>query len=410
MKILHVNKFFDLHGGAEVYLQMLMATQREQGHEVHAFSTRSEKNVPTPDSKHFVERFSLDKREGAVKDATKALKYLWNIEAKREFTKVLEEIKPDIVHIHNIYHHLSTSILSPIYKRKIPCVQTLHDYKLACPNYRMFTEGSPCERCKGGKYLNAIKHQCLATGFLPNALAALEMGMTKTLQSYERTVRLFLCPSHFMQEKMQDWGEPSSKLRYLPNPTQFPAIAAPRGGGYLLYVGRLSPEKGLSGFLRAAARVPDLSIKLAGRGPEEPMLRALIKELAMENVEFLGFRAPSELTEIRRQAEAVVLPTLSYENASGALLEALADGIPCLATRIGGNPELVEEGRQGFLVKPGDIEDWVRVLTRFSETTKEQRDRMGEEGRKKIQAGRTWEQHVRKMEELYREAGGPSLC
>ena len=130
----------------------------------------------------------------------------------------------------------------------------------------------------------------------------------------------------------------------------------------------------------------------------------------MENVEFLGFRAPSELTEIRRQAEAVVLPTLSYENASGALLEALADGIPCLATRIGGNPELVEEGRQGFLVKPGDIEDWVRVLTRFSETTKEQRDRMGEEGRKKIQAGRTWEQHVRKMEELYREAGGPSLC
>lgn len=231
------------------------------------------------------------------------------------------------------------------------------------------------------------------------------MGLTKTLQSYERTVRLFLCPSHFMQEKMQDWGEPSNKLRYLPNPTAFAEAPAPRGGGYLLYVGRLSPEKGLDSFFRAASRVPATSIKLAGRGPEEPMLRALVKELKMENVEFLGFRAPAELADIRRQAEAIVLPTLSYENASGALLEAMADGIPCFATRIGGNPELVEEGRQGFLVKPGDIDDWERVIKRFNETSKEQRDRMGEEGRRKIRDGRTWEQHVVRMEGLYREAG-----
>lgn len=405
MKILHVNKFFDLHGGAEVYLQTLITAQRAAGHEVHAFSTNSEKNVPTGDSSYFVERFSLDRREGPVKDAKKAFRYLWNIEAKRAFTKMLDEVKPDIVHIHNIYHHLSTSVLSPIYQRELPCVQTLHDYKLACPNYRMFTEGAPCERCKGGKYFNAIKYQCLASGFLPNVLAALEMGFTKTVQSYERTVRLFFCPSRFLQEKMQDWGEPGSKLRYLPNPTDFPSVRASRGGGYLLYVGRLSPEKGLSGFLRAAAQVSDLTIKLAGRGPEEPILRALVKELGMDRIEFLGFRAPSELKEIRRQAEAVILPTLSYENASGALLEALADGVPCLATRIGGNPELVEEGRQGFLVKPGDVGDWVRVLTKFKQTSKEQRDRMGEEGRKKIQAGRTWEQHVKKMEELYREAG-----
>lgn len=405
MKILHVNKFFDLHGGADIYLQQLIAAQREQGHEVHAFSTKSEKNIPTPDSSYFVERFSLDKREGIVKDTKKALNYLWNVEAKREFTQMLNEVKPDIVHLHNIYHHLSTSILSPIQKRNIPCVQTLHDYKLACPNYRMFTGGAPCERCKGGNYSNAIKYHCLATGFLPNALAALEMGMTKTLQSYERTVRLFLCPSRFMQEKMQDWGEPSSKLRYLPNPTQLPETKASRGGGYLLYVGRLSPEKGLNSFLRAASHVPTVLIKIAGRGSEEAALKTLVTELGLRNVEFLGFRAPSELAEIRRQAEAIVLPTLSYENASGALLEAMADGIPCLATRIGGNPELVEEGRQGFLAKPGDVEDWARVIQKFLDTSTTQRDRMGEEGRRKIQDGRTWKQHVLKMEELYQEAG-----
>lgn len=406
MKILHVNKFFDLHGGAEVYLQQLMTAQREQGHEVHVFSTKSEKNVPIPDAKYFVERFSLDQREGVVKDAKKAANYLWNQEAKKELTRMLDEVKPDIVHLHNIYHHLSTSILSPIQKRRLPCVQTLHDYKLACPNYRMFTEGAPCERCKGGKYFNAVKHHCLAEGFLPNVLAALEMGFTKTRQSYERTVRLFLCPSHFMKEKMQDWGEPASKLRYLPNPTSLAPTPAPRGGGYLLYVGRLSPEKGIEGFLRAAARIPEVSIKLAGRGPQEASLRALVKELSLTNVEFLGFRAPSELVQIRREAEAIILPTLSYENASGALLEALSDGIPCLATRIGGNPELVEEGKQGYLVKPGDVDDWERVIKRFFVTPSEERNRMGDAGRAKIQAGRTWEQHVDQMIGIYREIKG----
>lgn len=406
MKILHINKFFDLHGGADIYLQQLIAAQRAHGHEVHAFSTRSEKNIPTTDSRYFVERFSLDEREGLRKDAKKALSYLWNQEAKASLTQMLAEVKPEIVHLHNIYHHLSTSVLAPIRERRLPCVQTLHDYKLACPNYRMFTEGAPCERCKGGHYTNAIKHQCLAAGFLPNALAALEMGLTKTFQSYERTVRLFLCPSRFMQEKMQDWGEPGSKLRYLPNPTMFPETEAPRGGGYLLYAGRLSPEKGLSSLLHAIARVPGIPLKLVGRGPEEPALRALVQELQISHVEFMGFRAPSELAEIRRDAEAVVLPTLSYENASGALLEALADGVPCLATRIGGNPELVEEGRQGYLVKPGDVDDWERVLRRFWATSSEERARMGQEGRKKIQEGRTWEQHLEKMEGLYREAIG----
>lgn len=406
MKILHVNKFFDLHGGAEVYLHTLMQVQRARGHEVHIFATKSDKNIPSADSKNFVERFQMDKKEGLAKDAQKALAYLWNKEAEQAMEKMLDEMKPDVVHVHNIYHHLSTSVLAPIRKRKIPCVQTLHDYKLACPNYRMFTQGSPCERCKGGKYLNAVKFQCLASGFLPNMLAALEMGMTKTRQSYEKTVRLFLCPSRFMQEKMQDWGEPASKLRYLPNPTDFPAEPAPRGGGYLLYAGRLSPEKGLEGFIRAIATLPELSLKIAGRGPEEARLRALVKELEVNHIEFLGFRAPAELATIRRLAEAAVLPTLSYENASGVLLEALAEGIPCLATRIGGNPELVEDGVQGYLVKPGDQADWVRILKLFMATSKERREKMGEKGREKIRASRTWEIHAGKMEELYKEAKG----
>ena len=405
MIILHVNKFFDFNGGAEVYMHGLMRYQEALGHEVHAFSTQSIKNLPSKDERFFVKRFDLSKREGLVTQAQIAANYLWNLEAQKAFGAMLDELKPDVIHLHNIYHHISTSILAEIRKRRIACVQTLHDYKLACPNYKMFTQGSVCERCKGGNYQEAIKNKCLSTSLAPNILAAAEMVMTKTVQSYERTVSVFLCPSQFMREKMIDWGEPSGKMRLARNPTDEIVEPAVRGGGYLLYIGRLSQEKGLESFLEAACLFPSVPVKLAGRGPLEPVLRAIVEKHGAKHIEFLGFVSPEDLVAIRHRAEALVLPTLMYENCSGAILEALASGLPCLVTRVGGNPELVEEGKEGFLVRPGDIEDWTRVLHRFMATPREVRDAMGQSGRQKIQARHRWDQHALEVVEAYRDAG-----
>ncbi len=404
MRILHINKFFDLQGGAEVYMHRLMEKQREAGHEVHAFSTRSARNLPSDDSKHFVTRFDLDKRESAAKDLQKAKNYLWNAEAKQEIEQLIAEVKPDVAHIHNLYHHLSSSVLAPLRAAKIPCVQTLHDYKLACPNYRMYTQGAPCERCKGGKYINAIKYNCLSAGLLPNVLAAFEMGMTKARQSYEKTIQFWLCPSHFMKEKMEDWSEPKDRMILAPNPAELASSSAARKGGYVLYAGRLSPEKGLSSFIRAAATMPELQVKIAGRGGEELGLKSLVRGLGATNIEFLGFQLPDDLALIRSRAEAIILPTLSYENCSTALLEAMADGLPCLATRIGGNPELVEDGVNGFLARPGDVEDWIHCLRRFLATTPEVRDKMGLAGREKIQNRHSWEGHLETVMETYDRA------
>ncbi len=404
MRILHVNKFFDLQGGAEVYMHRLIREETDRGHDVHAFSTRSEKNLPSRDERYFVTRYHLDRSDGALVDLKKAANYLWNVEAKRSFARMLDEVKPEVVHLHNIYHHLSTSILPEIRKRNIPCVQTLHDYKLAAPNYGMFDHGAPCERSKGGKYYNVILHRCLSPKLLANILAAVEMYFTKSRQAYESTVSLFLCPSRFMKEKMEDWGEPVGKLRYVPNPGELASEPATLGGGYLLYAGRLSPEKGLRSFLEAAVMIPELPVKIAGRGPEEESLRAFVASKGAHHIEFLGFQSPDVLTRLRRRAEALVLPTLSYENASTVILEALGDGVPCLATRTGGNPELVEDGVNGFLVKPGDVDDWVRALRRFQAVPFEARKVMGEAGRAKI-AGRTWKQHLELVLGCYREAG-----
>lgn len=405
MKILHVEKFFDLQGGAPIYMHEIARRQAEAGHDVHFFSTLSERNLPTTDSDYFVKRYDLRGNYSWPTKLKIAANFVWNVEARRSFARQLDDFKPDVIHIHNIYHHLSTSILSEIRKRKIPCVQTLHDYKLIAPNYGLFDHGAICERSKDGRYFEVIKHKCLSDSFLSNALAALEMYFTKTTQAYERTVNFFLCPSRFLMEKMIDWGEPKGKFRLVPNPAELADEPAPLGGGYLLFAGRLSEEKGLESLIRAAAELPEVPIKIAGRGPLDEKLRHLAKELGAHHIEFLGFLSPSALEPIRRRAEALVYPSIFYENASLSILESMGAGVPVLTTRIGGNPELVEDGVNGFLAMPNSVEDWKRTLRRFLATTPEIRLKMGEAGRDKIRKRHMWSAHLETVQAAYRDAG-----
>lgn len=285
-----------------------------------------------------------------------------------------------MVHLHNIYHHLSTSILTPIRRAGVPCVQTLHDLKLACPNYRMYTEGSLCERCKGGRYWEAVKHRCLWSTFLPNVLAAAEMGFTKVRQAYERTVRTFICPSQFMADKMIEWGEPPAKFTVVRMAMERRAPAS-RGGGYLLAVGRLSPEKGYEELIRVAARVPPVTIKIAGTGPLEDRLQSLIRS-TKANVELVGYKRGEELDALYRGADAFVASPVGYENAPLSVLDALGYGLPILATKIGGLPEMVDDGVNGYVVEHGNADAWVSTLKRFSDLTDDARAHMAQESQR----------------------------
>ncbi|MEK7655950.1 MAG: glycosyltransferase [Patescibacteria group bacterium] len=400
MKILHVNKFFDLTGGAEIYVHGLMKRQVEAGDEVHAFSTRSPSNLPSKDAFRFVKRYDLSRSDGASTDARKAMNFLWNREARFAMEQTLDEVKPDIVHLHNIYHHLSSSVLAPIRRRKIPCVQTLHDLKLACPNYRMYTEGALCERCKGGRYFEAVKHRCIWPGFLPNMLAAMEMGMTKARQSYEKTVRTFICPSQFMADKMVEWGEPKSKFVVARSPVVRKELAH-RGGGYLLAVGRLSLDKGYEELIRAASRAPGVRIKIAGMGPLESRLRSQIDESGAA-VDLVGFKRGEELEDLYRNAEAFVACPIGYENAPLTVLDALGYGLPVLASRIGGLPEMVEDGKNGYLVERGSVDAWTHALKRFGETKEPQREEMARQSVSLADKSfPDWSGHVNEIRKIY---------
>ncbi len=405
MKILHVNKFFDLQGGAEIYLHRLLEEQRRQGHEMHVFSTHASGNLPNSDESRFVERFDYTKRESYAKDLKKSLSFIWNQEARRGLARALKEIQPDLIHLHNIYHHLSSSILGPIKKSGIPCVQTLHDYKLACPNYKMFTEGRPCERCKGGRYFEAVKHHCLSAGAAENILGMTEMYFTKFLQSYEKTVKFFICPSQFMAAKMAEWGEPPSKLKFVPNPAFTGECTAQRDGDYFLLIGRLSSGKGFENVIRALAKLPHLKIRIAGRGPDEAKLKQLAKTLQVSNIVFLGFLNKEKLQAERRHALALVVPSVWYENAPLAALEAMAEGLVIIASRIGGLPELVIHEQNGLLVEAQDIDGWIKTLEKFAALSKEARDKMGLESCKFIIEKFNWEIHLKALDQIYSQAG-----
>ncbi len=403
MKILHIHKFFDLKGGAEQYLHRLLERQAAAGHEVHVLSTRSVRNLPSPDAKYFIHQYDFSRAEGPGTDAKKALAFLWNGEARRTTARIIREVRPDVIHLHSIYHHFSTSILGAIRKSGVPCVQTLHDLKLGCPNYKMFTEGSACERCKGGKYWNPILHHCLSPSTSANVLAGIEMTFTKMTKAYERTVARFICPSSFYERKLVEWGEPAGKFSVLPNPTDIPPSAATGGGGFLLFAGRLSVEKGVETLLRASARVPSLPLYIAGTGPEEGRLHHVARSLDLAHVRFLGFVPPAELEKRRRTAEAVVAPSVWYENSPLSVLEAMGEGVPVLASEIGGLPELVVDGENGLLAPPGDVDAWSRMLERFHTQDASARRAMGEKGRLRAQATHSWDVHIRGLEEIYQK-------
>jgi glycosyltransferase involved in cell wall biosynthesis len=402
MKILHINKFFTPHGGAEFYLHRLMERQAAAGHEVHILSTRSPRNLPSPDTKYFIHQYDFSRAEGATTDIKKAFAFLWNTEARDATKRVINDIRPDVIHLHNIYHHFSTSILGAIRQSGIPCVQTLHDLKLACPNYKMFTEGSVCERCKGGKYWNPILHRCIFSSTAGNTLGAVEMSFAKMTQAYEKTVHTFICPSQFYVDKFREWGEPADKFRALPNPADVSTAPAPLGGGFILFVGRLSQEKGAETLIRASARVPSLPLRIAGTGPEEEKLRHLARTLNTVHISFLGFVPPTELAKLRATAEAVIVPSIWYENGPLAVLEALGEGVPVIASNIGGIPELITDGQEGLLAAPGDVQAWVEVLERFQKIPQNIRQQMGAKGRERIQEKHNWDAHLKGLEKIYR--------
>lgn len=399
MRIIQVNKFYYLRGGAEKYLLTAEAELKARGHEVAIFSMEHPKNLPNPYDKYFVSRVSFS--EGGFSNKIQAaIRIFWSLEAKRKFEHLIRDFKPDLIHLHNVYHHLSPSILKVSQKYKIPVIMHLHDYKLICPNYQLFTQNKYCERCRGGHYYNCFKYRCLKNSSLKSALAGLAMFYHHSyLKIYEKNINLLIAPSKFIKDVFVRFAWLESSIKQLYNFSEDKYLNAPLSSekDYLLYLGRLGPEKGIDVLIRALVKTKH-TLKIAGLGPEEKNLKNLSQELGLENrIEFVGFKDGSEKEELIAQAKAIIIPSIWPENMPFSLLEAMAKAKVVLVSKVGGLGELIDDGVNGFIFTPGSSQAITDCLNRL-----ENSDRLaiGQRARDRVR-GLEIKNHFKELEEVY---------
>lgn len=354
MRILNINKFHYIQGGADRHYLDLKKLLESHGHTVIDFAMQSPRNLPSPYAKYFVLNRDLRRIKFSLKNLVNLGRIFYSYEAKRQIKTLILKTKPDIVHLHNIYHQISPSILTVIKKAQIPMVMTVHDYKLICPAYTLYSQGEICERCKRHKYYHCFLRKCHKDSYLASLLVALEMSVHKLFRFYEKNIDLFICPSKFLYEKLQDWGLPKSKLVHLPyfvKKAEESRIQNLPAQDYVLYFGRLSPEKGLIDLLAAAQILPQIPFRIVGQGPLKVTVAQYIRDHKLCNVQMLGYQSGRQLEETIAQARFVVVPSQLPEMFGLVILEAYAQGKTVVAHQRGGIPELVQNGQTGFLFK-----------------------------------------------------------
>jgi len=316
---------------------------------------------------------------------------------------VLDDFRPDVVHLHNIYHQLSPSILRPLARRGVPAVMTLHDYKLACPTYRFLDHGKICEACLGGRFHHAVLRRCNRGSLASSAVSALELSLHTVTGAY-RPVQLFICPSRFIAGRMSAAGVFVERLRHLPHFIDCGGISVRAGAGAgVAYAGRLAQEKGVDVLIEAVALLEGVTLEVAGDGPEREALESLARRLAPERVRFHGALSKKATHDLLRGAALVAVPSRWYENQPMIVLEAFACGVPVVASQLGGLPELIEPGVDGALVPANDPLALAGAL----------RDVLGDPGRAvsmgaaaraKVEERFQTATHLARLDELYSEA------
>ena len=395
MRILLVNKYFYRKGGAETYFFALAEGLKALGHEVAFFSMRHPSNEPSRWSKYFVSEKDYVGKVSAFKQVQEAATLIYSFEAKHKFEALLEEFKPDIIHMNNVHRQLTLSILDAPYLKKhhVPVVYTAHDYILVCPAYTMVNgHGEVCDACLDKHFMHAVKNACVKGSRAKSLLASVEAEFLKYRHSYDK-IDAIIAPSEFMKSKLDEGGYAGRTITMQNFLTDSQMAMSARVANthkfddaqagarpYVLFFGRLSQEKGIltlvKAFLQAAGLeryadsdaaaghkgfLPDIwDLHIVGDGPEREAIERLIASAgpqAVSRIRLLGYRTGEDLQREVGNARFSVLSSEWRENMPYSGLESLAAQTPIIGARIGGIPELVEEGRTGFTFESGNIAD-----------------------------------------------------
>lgn len=364
MRILFVNKYLYPKGGSETHLLGLAEALGLRGHAIEFFGMEHPANVTPPDRTTTVPPTDYGQLHGwrARFEAFQAM--LSSTPVYQRLREHLTVSRPDVAHLHNIYHQLSPSVLLALHGAGVPCVLTAHDYKLVCPSYSLHDGRSQCFACCGHRYWNVLRRGCSRRGVVGDLALVVEAYVHHFTRVYEQHLDAIIAPSRFVRDRLVEGGFEAKRVRVMPNAIPVAQYQPhPEPGEYLLFVGRLSYEKGLPTLLKAAKQLPDVPLWLVGEGP----LRAELEQQAatLPNVRFMGSQPHDAVRQLLQECRALVLSSEVPENCPLSVLEAFASGKPAIATRVGGVPELFEPEPTGLTVPPGEPDALAAAMHQF---------------------------------------------
>ncbi len=346
MKILMVNKFLYPRGGCETYMLNLAQELKIKGHEVEYFGMYDKKN--TVGNSLGLYTTNMDFHSKGLARFFYPFKIIFSFEAYKKISKVLDDFKPDVVHMNNINFQLTPSIIYAIKKRNIPLVQTVHDYQMICPNHLLysFKETKPCERCINGSKLNCFKNSCIHDSKAKSLIGAIEAKLYEFLKTYKK-VDLYICPSKFLESKLLSKSDIyTGKTFAIHNFIEKKPIPEKKNfeKPYIAFASRLSKEKGVTLLAEAAKLLPEYSFLIAGNGPDDEDLKNI------PNVTLKGFIGGDDLISFIANSRVMILPSVWYENCPLNILETHSFSVPVITMNSGGMAELVSDGKTGLLV------------------------------------------------------------
>lgn len=377
MKILVVHNKYILHGGEDSVVDSEVELLRSKGNEVLTYF-RSNEEIANP------------------YDGGLVVGAFWSRRTVRDFERLFDAFKPDLIHVHNTVPLISPSIYWIADRLKIPVVQTLHNFRLMCLGAMYLRDGDVCEDCLGKAPWRGVVHKCYRNSYISSAVLAGALSLHRYIGTYQNKVSRYIALNEFCRAKFLEGGIPDRKIVVKPNFVST-SVHLESSRDDFLFVGRLSIEKGVDCLVKAILLRPDIKIRVAGDGPCSCLLDGI------NSVMRLGHIASSAVLQEMSSVLAVIVPSVCYETFGLVVIEAYSRGTPVIASRTGALAELVIEGETGLLFSPGDHEELAKKI----EWAKNNRDKMGEMGvaaLRKFSAEFSSEKNYSKIMQIYTDA------
>ncbi len=347
MKILQCHNFYQQPGGEDQVFHDEAHLLRSYGHEIIQFTRHNDvlRDMPAWQA---------------------AVRTVWNRETVRELRSTIRKERPAIVHFTNTFPLISPAAYYAARKEGVKVVQSLHNYRLLCPNAQFLRDGRVCESCllKAVPW-PAVRYSCYRNDRRSTAVVAGMLTVHRAMGTWRRAVDLYLALTEFGRRKFIEGGLPAEKIAVKPNFIRVDPGPGNGSGKYAVFVGRLSTEKGIDTLLNAWSHLPgDLQLSIVGDGP----LAGRVRDAAAQDprIQWLGFQSPERVLEIVGSASFLVLPSLWYEGLPKIIVEAFSKGTPVVASNLGAMTELIDQGRTGLLFTPGDSASLIESVAKLS--------------------------------------------